>query len=352
MNFIKDMEKIRIAVIGSGWVVENRHLPSLAKNGNFLISVIAGRKEKRLKDLADKYKIPKIFTGDAVVNSGWLKDSDAVMIGTDPLSHYRIARFCIKNGKHLLMEKPITTEYNKSDNLVNLAISKRLKFGIVHNFQYSGSVLALDKDLESGKLGQVKGLYAFQMSNFKRRLPAWYEKLPWGLFFDESPHLLYLLTKYAGSLKTADSLMTGSQKQMKTPNLVSVRFKSALNIPISLYMNFDCPVSEWYLYVIGEKGLGIIDIFRDIYSFIPDDRGHTSKDIFRTSLHAISDHITGTLKSGIGVLAGNYLCGNPKVVNKFARAILYNEPLGPIDAREALKINKLQFEIMEKAVIR
>jgi predicted dehydrogenase len=41
------MKRIRIASIGSGWVVTNRHLPALSKNKKFEITAIVSNQEDK-----------------------------------------------------------------------------------------------------------------------------------------------------------------------------------------------------------------------------------------------------------------------------------------------------------------
>jgi predicted dehydrogenase len=343
------MKKIRIASIGSGWVVTNRHLPALSKNKKFEITAIVSNEEKRLIPLSKKYKIPYYLLTDASKNKEWLSLCDAVMIGTDPFSHYKIAKFCLENKKHVLMEKPLTLSLNESLELKKISEKNKLKFCIVHNFQFSDSSIKLDEEISKGKIGKIKGLYAFQFGNPKRRLPVWYEKLPFGLFFDESPHLLYLLDKYAKGLSLVNSTKFNSTTGLNTPALVNANFKSKIDVPTFLYTNFESPLSEWYLLVIGEKRLGILDIFRDIYFSIPNDNGHNALDVLRTSRNGIFGHLKGSFFSGLKVLNRNYLCGNEKVVDIFAKSILNNKSTSPIGIDDALRINKLQLEIMENS---
>jgi len=345
------MKKIKIASIGSGWVVSNRHIPALYNNDKFEIVAVVGRQEEKLKKLAKKYKIPKFYTGDATKNKEWLKDCDAVMIGTDPMSHYKLAKFCLQNGKHVLMEKPFTTSVKESKELVDLAKKKKLKLGIVHNFQFSDSSQKLDKEIEKGKIGKIKGIFAFQFGNHNRRLPSWYEKLPWGLFFDESPHLLYLIDKYAKGLTLVNAVKFNSTTGLKTPALVTANFRTKIGVPASMYLNFEASLSEWYLLVIGEDRLGIIDIFRDIYFSLPNDNTHKPFDILNTSKSAVYGHLEGTFLSGLKVINRKYLCGNERVVDIFADSILKNKSLSSISPEYAIKINKLQLQLISEATV-
>lgn len=345
------MEKIRIAVIGSGWVSENRHLPALSGNPVFDIRAIVGRQPDKLNALARNFRIPAYYPGDISRHHQWLSEVEAVMIGTDPLSHYYVAKYCLNQNLHILMEKPLTDDLHKSAELVTLSKKKKKKFAVVHNFQFSASSAALDRDLKLNKLGSMRGLAGLQFGNPRRRLPIWYEKLPWGLFFDESPHLLYLMNKYSGGLKLLSSVKYESPQGNQTPLQVNCQFQTQNHQPVSLFMNFESAVSEWFLVYIGSEGLGIIDIFRDIYTYLPNDHGHTAGDILKTFLVGVESGLVGTIKSGTKVLSGKYLCGNETVVDKFADAVLKNRSLTPIDIADAYAINKLQFEIIRSAAV-
>jgi len=343
------MNKIKIICIGSGWVVTHRHIPALIKSGRFEIVGIAGQQAEKLESAAKKYNIPNVYVGDSTKNKQWLAKCEAVMIGTDPNSHYRLVKFCLENKKHVLVEKPFTTSLAQSKSLVALAKNVNRKLAVVQNFQFADSALKLDKDIKSGKLGSIIGLHAMQLGNHRRRLPTWYEELPWGLYFDESPHLLYLLEKYGKGIELVSSAYFESTKGLKTPALVNAIFKTSDGLPASLYLNFEAPLSEWYLLVYGEKRLGVLDIFRDIYASIPNDDGHKASDILKTSGHAITKHLTGTFISGVKELRSDHLYGNDKVVVEFADYIQNDKTPVGISTDIALKVNSLQLDIIKKA---
>ncbi len=340
--------QLRIIVIGGGWVTENRHLPALRKERRILLQSVISKNVDRAEFLKKKFSAKTYFGGDGVDFSQVLQGCDAVVIGSDPFSHYEIAKQAIALGKHVLMEKPLTLSVVESAELVGLAKEKKIRFAVVHNFQFSQSASALKEDIEKGKLGEIRSLEAKQYSNEKRRLPVWYEDLPWGLFYDESPHLLYLLEMVGGkqSLQHSQVLFRSG---VTTPVLVEGLLIGETGIPSVLSMNFSASLSEWFLIVHGSKRTGILDIFRDTYFSLPNDGKHTPKDIFRTSWLVFFGHFTGVVKSGIKVLRGGYLCGNEEVVKRFVDAVLDNRPLGTLDAENGLRINALQHEIMERS---
>src|SRR4029079_1514852 len=125
----------------------------------------------------------------------WLDQVEAVVVATTPFTHFDTIRAALRLGKHVLTEKPFAMTVGEGKELVALAKDTGRVLAIVHNFQFARSTRALIRDIEGGALGNIRGVVARQYGNPGRRLPTWYQDLPLGLFYDESPHLLYLLRR-------------------------------------------------------------------------------------------------------------------------------------------------------------
>ena len=73
----------------------------------------------------------------------------------------------------------------------------------------------------------------------------------------------------------------------RTPAWISAHYVAGrLRIPVKLDMAFEAPLSEWHVSVGGERCLGDVDVFRDIYLRLPNDGAHTTWPVLRTSLAA------------------------------------------------------------------
>jgi scyllo-inositol 2-dehydrogenase (NADP+) len=191
---------------------------------------------------------------------------------------------------------------------------------------------------------------AVQFGNPKRRLPKWYEQLPLGLLYDESPHLLYLLRRVAGEVRLARCIVHPSSTGLNTPARIDAFFQSnTFTGPITLSCSFESPVSEWYLMAFGEQRLGIVDVFRDIYISLPNDGAHDTANVFRTSVNAIGQHLWQHLTSGIPHLTGSLSYGNDEVFKRFAMAVRGSTAeLDPINAESALAVLRLQHAMIER----
>jgi predicted dehydrogenase len=346
---VSSNNKINVAVVGLGWVANNRHIPVILKNPYLSLYGVVDKRPERIQRLTEKH--PSIKT--SVSREGempWGSDVQAVVIATDPLNHYSLAKKMLLDGKHVLMEKPLTMTPEESIDLRNIAQEKRLSCCVVHNFQFARSTLKLQKMLRERELGDIQGIEAVQLSNPRRRLPVWYEQLPFGLFYDESPHMFYMLEALAScEIQHLSSTVLRTAGQ-NTP-LSITGYYAAGNIPIHLSMNFNASLSEWHIAVLGSKSIGIVDVFRDILVVIPNDGLHRAREILSTSGSLLTTHVWGFLKSGLLLSRGNLFYGSEWVWDKFVKGIEDDSSMREISVERGLRVVTLQHEIMRESEI-
>lgn len=346
---------IRVAAVGLGWVAQNRHLPVMDRSDRYEVVGVIDRRPDRARTIAKARGYRHHACTDTLADITWLDEVDAVTIATAPMAHHPIAAQALARGKHVLTEKPFAMSVAEGADLLARARTADRQLGIVHNFQFARSTKALFDDLAVGKLGTIAGIDAVQFGNPQRRLPDWCEELPFGLFYDESPHLLYLLRAVAAAVgskvELARSLKVTSTLGLHTPARVEAWFRGGPNgCPVRLACNFESPVSEWYLMVAGSDGYGIVDIFRDIYVRLPNDGRHDTRKVLRTSLVATAQHWFQHVTSGIPHLAGRLTYGNEELFDRFARGIAGDAAaIAPISAQAAQDILCLQHAIIDRA---
>jgi scyllo-inositol 2-dehydrogenase (NADP+) len=203
--------------------------------------------------------------------------------------------------------------------------------------------------IQRGELGELVGIEGYQWSNPARRLPAWYENLPLGLFYDESPHLIYLIRDLAGCTPTLlDVNMVPSRSGKNTPYSLTAAFQGG-HIPIRLSANFDSPISEWHLMVLGTRKIAVFDIFRDLLVTAPNDASHKARNILYTSFSAIYTHLAGTLISGAVMLSGRMDYGTRRIFDRFLQSISQNNSLNQISAEDGLAVIQMQHQIIDRS---
>ena len=315
-----DSTRIPLALIGAGWVGTHRHLPAIARSRRFRLVGVMDRDGERVAEVV-RLTGAKGFVGEELDRVPWLAECRAVAIATSPHVHAQLITAARALGLHVLSEKPFTVEGGDAERL---AVAGGPVLAVMHNFQFARAAQRLWSDLASGRLGAIQAIDAIQFSNPRRRLPAWYESLPLGLFYDESPNFLYFLRRAAPALRLRDVDMVPGRDGRRTPMLLRARFEALDNgrpIPVTVSMQFESPVSEWQVAVLGERGIGVVDLFRDIYVRVPNDGRHTTKAVLRTSLAATVGHLSGYLGSGIRHVSGRLDYGVEQVYARFAAGI-------------------------------
>ena len=342
-------KRIKIISVGGGWVVNNRHIPSLQQSGLYEIIGIVSNDPQRAEQTAKKFNIPHYAT-EADFTSGWQAEADAVMVGTVPHAHHAIAMKALQAGKHVLTEKPMTVEIKHAHELIALAKEKKRTLAVVHNCQFSRAAHAFRKDLEAGEIGRITSIYGVQLCNHARNIPAWCDQLPLGLFYDESPHFYYLFRSLAGGdIEWMGGSVWKPTKNQNTPRMVSGEYLAKAGFPVFLHINFESSLTEWHVTVVGEKSTADIDVWRDIYVRLPNDGVHTAKDILWTSITGAGQHFAGVLSGGLRYVSGKHLYGNDEVVSRFHRAIHGEDSLQGMDPAEGLRVVSMQHELIEKA---
>lgn len=130
--------KLNIGVIGVG------HLGSLHSkmydeidSANF-VGVFDVNEEKR-KEIASKYKIKPFASIDEL-----LKEVDAVSIATVTTTHFEVAKQVLNAGKHVLIEKPITSTLAEADELIALAKQKNVLIQVGHIERFNPAIVSLE----------------------------------------------------------------------------------------------------------------------------------------------------------------------------------------------------------------
>ena len=93
----------------------------------------------------DSYK--SLLTSDEV---------DAIYLPLPPALHYKWASKALNHGKHIFLEKPSTTSYSDTADLINLANENSLAVHENYMFAFHKQINEIKDIISSGKLGDVR----------------------------------------------------------------------------------------------------------------------------------------------------------------------------------------------------
>ncbi len=151
------MGEIGIAIIGSGYWGVNyvRTLGELPEIRNI---VVCDQRPERLHEIGRRF--PRVELASEIEGVLERRDIDAVVVSTPATTHFDVASRCLKAGKHVLVEKPITTTVPDAEQLIAVAEEKGLVLMVGHTFIHNPGIQRVKSYLDRGDIGRLYYLYA------------------------------------------------------------------------------------------------------------------------------------------------------------------------------------------------
>ena len=141
-----------IGVIGCGYWGPNL-IRNMLKVAGCQVVAVADKRTDRLEAVKCLNPGMKVMTSAReLVESDYI---DGIAIATPISTHFELAKACLTHGKHVLIEKPITTTATDARKLIHLAQEMGRVLMVDHTFIYSGAVKKLREIIDSGDLGEI-----------------------------------------------------------------------------------------------------------------------------------------------------------------------------------------------------
>jgi predicted dehydrogenase len=143
---------IGIGVIGFGYWGPNlvRNFSELQKTK---VLTICDTRQERLKNAQTRYVgIETTSDYNDLINHPGI---DAIAIATPVSTHYELALKALQNGKHVLVEKPLTMTSEQGIRLIDEATKRKLVLMVDHTFIYTGAVRKIKELMSNDGIGQI-----------------------------------------------------------------------------------------------------------------------------------------------------------------------------------------------------
>lgn len=143
---------IKVAIIGVGHWGPNL-LRNFLKHSAVDKVYCYDTDKKKMESVHQKYPMVETVAHyhDILNNSS----IDVVVVATPVTSHFDLAKQALQHGKHVLVEKPLTSTPDDGVTLVNLARDKELKLMVDHISVYNGAIRKIKEIIDSGELGEI-----------------------------------------------------------------------------------------------------------------------------------------------------------------------------------------------------
>lgn len=146
-----------VAIVGCGYWGVN-YVRVCQELPNTLVRMVCDEQGDRLLALEKRY--PTLETTEHFETVWQTSDVDAVIIATPPQTHHHLAKQCLLHGKHVLIEKPLTTTIEDGQELVDLANKLPLVLMVGHTFLYNNGIRKLKEYVQRADFGKVYYLHS------------------------------------------------------------------------------------------------------------------------------------------------------------------------------------------------
>jgi predicted dehydrogenase len=237
------VSNLYIGVIGYGYWGPNIVRNFFATAG-CTVKAVADARPERLALLAKVFpSIQGVKDAADIIND---PDIDAVVIATPVFTHFALAKRVLQQGKHALIEKPMTSSVKEADELINLAAQKGLTLMADHTFLYTGAVQKMKEIIDTGVIG--KPLY-FDSSRINLGLFQPDINVLWDL----APHDISILTYLVAELPTSINATGISHTRNRIENIAYLTVNYHSDFIAHFTCSWSSPVKVRQTLIGGDK---------------------------------------------------------------------------------------------------
>ena len=144
---------LRWGLLGTSFI-SGTMADAIAKSQGSTVVAVAGRDQTRLHDFAGRYAIPKSYFRFEELCADL--DVDVVYVGLPNHIHHEYSLLAASHGKHVLCEKSLSIDMEKTESLLNGLSDKPVFF--VEGLMYRAHpvIAALAKLIQDGRLGNLR----------------------------------------------------------------------------------------------------------------------------------------------------------------------------------------------------
>jgi predicted dehydrogenase len=150
-------KRIRTGLIGCG-SVSNSYLPELTKSPFVEVVSLCDIKPERAQKQAERFKIAHHYPNIDAMLAG--EPFEFLVDLTDMQEHEKVNRRALEAGKHVWSEKPIANSLAAGQELLRIAVAKKLRLWGAPITVQSPQFAFMAKTLAAGKLGRVAAAHA------------------------------------------------------------------------------------------------------------------------------------------------------------------------------------------------
>ena len=239
---------LRIAVVGAGYW-GSKHVRTLSSNPEVAQVVVIDPSPTRVQALQRTY--PALLAFDSL--TAGLPAVDAVVIATPPTTHAPLALEALCAGKHVLVEKPLTTSRAEGRTLVETAAERGLVAMVGHTFEHHAAVWALRDIVRGPDFGD---LYFLESSRLNMGLYQHDVNVLWDL----APHDVSILNFVVGSSPSSVSCWGSRHAHSRLEDIAHLRlYYDEPEVEATVHVSWLHPCKTRRVTAVGSEQMVVFD---------------------------------------------------------------------------------------------
>ncbi len=149
------MEKLKVGVIGTGHLGK-LHIKMFTQIDNCELIGVYDINTSEAKSAAAEFRTDYFESLNDLLNQ-----VEAVSIAATTVSHYSLVKEALEKNKHVFVEKPITSQISEAEELVKIALERKLNLQVGHIERFNPALMAVEQYINQPMFIQTDRLAQF-----------------------------------------------------------------------------------------------------------------------------------------------------------------------------------------------
>jgi len=195
----------------------------------------------------------------------------AVLVATPISTHHAIAKAALEAGKHVFVEKPMTSDPADAEELIELAAARGLTLMVGHTFVFSPPVRKVKQLIDDGTLGDIYFVTT-------QRVNLGLHQKDVSVVWDLAPHDLSILYYWLGEYACSVAVNGRGCIVPEIPDVAFINLKFPSGIVAEIQASWLSPVKLRRTIVVGSKKMLVYDDTENVEKVKIYDHGVDFKD--------------------------------------------------------------------------
>ncbi len=240
---------VNYALIGFGYWGPNIARSAMKLKGINLIAV-CDLDPKQLEQAKLLYRDAEMVTDvDQIFKD---PEIEAVLIATPAKTHFELAKKALENGKHVLIEKPLTINIDEANELKKLNEKYKKIVMVGHTFEYNPGIRRIKEFIDQDEMGKLYYIYSTRVNLGQIRGDI---NALWNL----APHDISIANYLLGSSPIEVMANGACFLQPNIEDVVFAYLKYPHNILVEVHVSWLDPAKKRELTIVGAKKMLVFD---------------------------------------------------------------------------------------------